>query len=271
MEYLDLTLPTPAENIALDEALLEEAESAGEPTETLRLWEPLGPMVVLGRSSRIEAEVRLDACRALNIPVLRRSSGGASIVTGPGCLMYALVLSCRMRPTLRNPSEAHRFVLDAMTAAIAPLVVSGEPNASLGADLHATSAVPSAMPAVHRRGTSDLALGELKFSGNSVRRRRDHLLYHGTVLYDFPLGMIGQCLRMPPRVPDYRAGRPHDGFVTNLPGGVEAIRRALLNAWAADRPREHWPEALTARLTAEKYARPEWNGFNPHPGGETKR
>ena len=37
----------PYENLALDEALLDEAERAGSPLETLRLWEPLGPMVVV--------------------------------------------------------------------------------------------------------------------------------------------------------------------------------------------------------------------------------
>jgi len=49
MRYLDLTLPTPAENLALDEALLEEAERAGRATETLRVWEPREPIVVVGR------------------------------------------------------------------------------------------------------------------------------------------------------------------------------------------------------------------------------
>ncbi len=36
----------------------------------------------------------------LGIPVLRRASGGAAIVIGPGCLMYALVLSYELRPSL---------------------------------------------------------------------------------------------------------------------------------------------------------------------------
>ena len=53
MRYLDLTLPTPAENLALDEALLEAAEQSGDPGETLRVWEPDEPMVVVGRSSRV--------------------------------------------------------------------------------------------------------------------------------------------------------------------------------------------------------------------------
>ena len=49
---------------------------------------------------------------AQRIPILRRSSGGAAIVAGPGCLMYAVVLSYEARPELRDISRAHAFVLD---------------------------------------------------------------------------------------------------------------------------------------------------------------
>ena len=45
------------------------------------------------------------------------------------------------------------------------------------------------------QGTSDLAIGDLKFSGNSARCRRRWLLYHGTLLYDFPLSLVAQCLQ----------------------------------------------------------------------------
>ena len=102
MTLLDLTLPTAAENLALDEALLDEAEASSAGCETLRLWEPQEPAVVIGRSSQAAIEVRLDACRELAVPVLRRASGGAAVVTGPGCLMYSLVLSYEMRPALRS-------------------------------------------------------------------------------------------------------------------------------------------------------------------------
>jgi lipoate-protein ligase A len=83
MQRLELTLDTPAENIALDEALLDEAEARGPEAEYLRVWESRAPLVVLGRSSKAE-EVNLAACRERGMPVLRRSSGGAAIVAGPG-------------------------------------------------------------------------------------------------------------------------------------------------------------------------------------------
>ncbi len=237
MQFLDLTLPTPAENLALDEALLEEAEASGRPTETLRLWEPTGLVVVVGRSSRIDGEVRREACRGAGVPVLRRSSGGAAVVTGPGCLMYALVLSLALRPQLRAVRIAHRHVLGTLADALRPLV-----------------------PGVCCRGTSDLAIGdggaapERKCSGNSLRLKRDHLLYHGTLLYDFPLEWAERLLAMPPREPDYRRGRNHGAFLGNLPVGAAAIRGALRAAWDAAEPRAEWPRELVARLAAERYA-----------------
>lgn len=236
MQLLDLTLPDPAANLALDEALLEHAEDATEPREVLRLWEPAEPLVVLGRSSRAHEEVHLATCRQLGVPVLRRTSGGLSIVTGPGCLMYAVVLSYELRPQLRLIDHAHREVLGTMVRALESL--------GLG---------------VTRRGTSDLVLGTQKVSGNSLRCRRRNLLYHGTLLYDFPLDLIGKCLADPPRAPEYRAGRPHGAFVANLPAAVSDLRRAIAAAWQAQQPVADWPQELVAQLRRDKYCSDDWN------------
>ncbi len=207
MRYLDLTLPSLAENLALDEALLDEAERATEPLETLRIWEAATPGVVIGRSSRVAAEVRGDVCRELKIPVLRRISGGAAVVVGPGCLMYALVLSLRLRPQLRNLDQAHAQVLGAIVAALrAALVVP--PSGGIGNDTASQASFrlkpTQQAPELAERGTCDLAIGDKKVSGNAVRCKRDYLLYHGTLLYDFPLALVGRVLAMPPRHPEYR-------------------------------------------------------------------
>ena len=79
MKLLDLTLDTPEENVALDQALLDHAEAGGEPSELLRLWESPSPMVVIGRSSKIDTEVNRDFCRRADVAVLRRSSGGPAV------------------------------------------------------------------------------------------------------------------------------------------------------------------------------------------------
>ncbi len=114
MKWLDLTLPTAAENLALDEALLLEAEGRGQHgqrSQVLRIWEPTEHFVVLGRSSRRADEVNLDACRRQGIGVYRRSSGGATVLVGPGCLMYAVVLGGDAEAALAGVSHAHQFVL----------------------------------------------------------------------------------------------------------------------------------------------------------------
>ncbi|HEV3117610.1 MAG TPA: lipoate--protein ligase family protein, partial [Gemmataceae bacterium] len=84
MYLLDLTLPTIAENLALDEALLLEAEAGG--AEVLRFWEWKRPAVVLGAGSRLADDVDEAACHADGVPILRRSSGGGTVLLGSGCL-----------------------------------------------------------------------------------------------------------------------------------------------------------------------------------------
>jgi lipoate-protein ligase A len=236
MHLLDQTFPTPEENLACDEALLNAAEQAGEPREVLRFWESDRPLVVVGYSSHVEREVHQDYCRRSQIPILRRTSGGAAVVAGPGCLMYALVLSYQLRPQLRDLGVAHDVVMGRMLAALAPLV-----------------------PDLEFRGTCDLALDGRKVSGNSVRCRRDHLLYHGTLLYRFPLELLDACLAMPPRQPDYRSGRGHSAFVANLPLNADRIKSELARAWQAKTPGTPPSPSELHALIAEKYGRPEWN------------
>src|SRR4051794_35022284 len=91
MRFLDLTLPGAAENLALDEALLLEAE-AGRAGEVLRVWEWPRPAVVLGSGCRLAEDVDEEACRRDGVPVLRRASGGGTVLLGPGSLCFGLVL-----------------------------------------------------------------------------------------------------------------------------------------------------------------------------------
>lgn len=241
MQRLLLTLPTPEANLALDEALLDRAEAAGPQAEFLRVWESLMPMVVVGRSSRVGQEVNQQACSDRGIPVLRRSSGGAAIVAGPGCLMYAVVLSYELRPQLRDIRQAHEFVLGRLAESLRPHV----PSARAG-------------------GTSDLVMGDKgsavrKFSGNSLRAKRTHFVYHGTLLYEFNLPLIATCLRMPPRQPDYRQSRNHADFVTNLPISRRVLEQVLIEAWPTTGDLADWPRDRVAQLVETRFSSDEWN------------
>ena len=241
LNLLELTLPTAAENVALDEALLLNV-SEKDPG-TLRIWESPQYAVVIGRASRITDEANVPWCQSQRIPIIRRTSGGASIVMGPGCLMYSLILPESSYPSATSVSTSHEFVLGKMVSAISKVAVN-----------------------VMVAGTSDLAVqaekdGEalLKFSGNSMRKSRNAVLYHGTLLYNFDLEVISQSLLSPPRTPDYRQGRNHRQFVTNLGVRRSDLISSILNEWNARRLTATWPRLATAQLVEEKYSTDEWN------------
>jgi lipoate-protein ligase A len=234
MRILDLTLPTLAENLALDEAVLLEAE-AGRGGEVLRFWSWAKPAVVLGAGCRLVEDVDEAACRADGVPILRRASGGGTVLQGAGCLSFSLVLAYTRDPALQDIHASYAYILGRVRDALADL-----------------------LPGVEHAGTSDLAAGGRKFSGNAQQRKRSHLLHHGTLLYAFDLGRVGCYLRVPARQPEYRAGRGHDAFLMNLPAMPDDLRRRLRAAWTVDGDVAEWPAGVVRQLVQEKYSRPEW-------------
>jgi lipoate-protein ligase A len=234
MNYLERTLTSAAENLALDEALLLEAE-AGRGGEVLRIWEWPTPVVVLGSACKPAEDVKEAACASDAVPVLRRSSGGGTVLLGKGCLLFSLVLRCDRLPELGEIRSSYRHILGKIA-----------------------DALRSEAPGIEAVGISDIAVRGLKCSGNSQQRKRDHLLHHGTLLYAFALEQVGAYLNTPERQPEYRRGREHDQFLCNLPLGRGELIRRLREAWGADRVTDVWPEELVNQLAAEKYASVPW-------------
>lgn len=235
MQYLDLEMNDPWLDVALDEALVEQADRSSDHAEVLRVWEPTSTAVIVGRSSPLAREVNVEACRGDGVPVIRRSSGGASIVTGPGCLMYAVLLSYTNRPEVRMLDAAHQFVMGRLAHAMS----------DLGLDVEA-------------KGICDLTLGQRKFSGNALRCKRNWMVYHGTILCTFETSLIDRYLGMPVRQPEYRRGRGHSEFVTRLDIPTTDVRAALKKAWRADEPFAEAPIDLAHHLAATKYRTEAW-------------
>src|SRR5262249_3987469 len=207
LRLLDLTLPSPAENLALDEALLEEVDEQ-DAAPVLRFWESDRPFVVLGRSSRLNDDVHLAACEHDSVPILRRASGGGTVLQGPGCLSYAFVLPLRLHPCLADIRRTNHFMLGQIAAALR----RWEPSISF-------------------EGTSDLAVGGMKISGNAQRRLRHALLFHGTVLYDMRVDSIARYLPHPAKQPDYRQNRLHGAFLRTIAVPPEELKLAIASEW----------------------------------------
>jgi lipoate-protein ligase A len=235
VKHLDLTLPTPEENLAADEVLLDLCE-AGVEHELLRFWESPEPFVVLGYSNKTATEVHLDAAQRARVPILRRCTGGGAVVQGPGCLNFTLILRIPETGPLAGVTETNHHILQRHHGALHPVL--GD--------------------ALDVRGISDLTLANLKISGNAQRRKKNCLLFHGTFLLDFDIELIERVLPMPSRQPEYRQRRPHREFLTNAALARVAVKKALRQAWQASEPACVLPLDQIRQLAYARYANDDW-------------
>ncbi|WP_430454262.1 lipoate--protein ligase family protein [Rhodopirellula europaea] len=233
--------------LARDEAMLQwadqvvgEDESTTMDTESLRLWQFDQPTVVLGRSSKINEEVNRTWCHERRIEVLRRCTGGASVVGGPGCWMYSVVLRLLDETSIRKIDVAHDYVMQRVLAA-----------------------VQSQLPNAERKGICDLTFENRKFSGNSLRVARHHLLYHGTILVKSDLDLIQSCLDFAPRQPEYRQQRSHREFIGNIDVDVPQLTVDLAEQfWASAKPDSSVVrsiEEVADELLGTRYGAEEWH------------
>lgn len=237
MKLFDYTHADPAGNLACDEALLDWCEdNNGE--DTLRFWEPRNYFVVLGYAGKAREEVHAEYCAQAAIPVLRRTSGGGTVLQGAGCLNYSLILNIASAKELSTLSGSNEFIMRRHAAALSSLL--GKP--------------------AEVRGHTDLAFENRKFSGNAQRRKSRYLLFHGSFLLHMDIALISKALTFPATKPAYREERSHQDFLLNLPLAADSIKRALAKTWSA---KASWPggflDAEITKLAAEKYSSAAWN------------
>ena len=251
MNFLDLTLPTPAENLACDEALLDWREKSGG-GGILRFWESPEVFVVLGYANKVAAETNVEACKANAIPVLRRCSGGGTVLQGQGVLNYSLILKIEEGTPTASINSANRFIMERNRAAIEKTLPS-----------HLSPLTSKVLV----QGHTDLALitdhsslsTSRKLSGNAQRRKKDFLLFHGTFLLSFDISLAEKYLAMPSLQPAYRQHRSHADFIMNLSVPAETVKRELRSAWNADVPLQNVPHERIQLLSRDKYMTDRWN------------
>ena len=180
------------EYIALDELLLKKAEK-GEIGETIRFWRSSEYCVVVGRSVKVLEDCFFKRCNKDNIKVIRRISGGRTILQGVGCFNYSVILSYKRSIKLKNIQYSFNYILDRISKKINNFGFN-------------TKVLP----------ISDISIDNKKFSGNAQARKHNFFLQHGTFLYNFDLEKVSLYLKHPPIEPDYRKNRQHEKFLTNI-------------------------------------------------------
>ena len=163
-----------------------------------------------------------DACRNDGIPILKRCSGGGTVLQGPGCFNYGFVLPINNDSNLASITSTTSYVLSLVQKALSPHVSGTE-----------------------QKGISDLVINNIKFSGNAQRRLKHAILFHGTILYDFNLNLVTKYLKEPPIQPEYRKKRSHQQFIQN----IKVSKNALIDSFTTMIPNNM---AITSNFISEE-------------------
>ena len=182
-----------AENMAVDDALLDRARASGECV--VRLYEWARPTLSLGRNQPARGHYDLARARDLGVDFVRRQTGGRAVlhhreltysVTGPATLLGSLRASY---------ARVNRLLLAALrrlgvAAAVAPRTVRA-PG-------------PGLAPCFDAPGEGELVLGDRKLVGSAQWRDETAFLQHGSILVDDDQGLANRLLRSsaaPPPLP----------------------------------------------------------------------
>lgn len=155
------------------------------------IWIPDKIYVVLGASNHPEDSLNIENVRKDNITVLKRPSGGQTVVLTPNNLIISAVFF-----------EENGLKPKDVFLQINKLLISG--LESLGIDQ------------LGMKGISDIAIGDKKISGSAIYRSKNALLYHAVLNLGEPAATFEKYLKHPAKEPDYRNGRSHAEFVTSL-------------------------------------------------------
>jgi lipoate-protein ligase A len=189
-----------------DEALLESPE-----IPEVLVWQPDDIYLILGRSNTAENSIHLDRAQSDGVAILKRPSGGETVLLTPATLVIAC--TCRLQ-VFGKPSQ---FFAWCNRVVITCLNNYGIENLS-------------------QKGISDVSYGEQKLLGSAMFKAPDRLFYHAVLNVSELPGTIAWYISHPSREPDYRKGRPHTDFITSLSAianipSIHKIAADLLSAF----------------------------------------
>ena len=166
--WIDTGVLPPAENLALNRALLE-ARQAGEAPSTLRFLR-FTPSALVGRHGNPAKELDLAFCKAQGIAVHRRITGGGAIYMDPNVLGWELYLD-KAEAGSAEMAAISRRICEAAARAIGDLGAKAE-----------------------FRPPTDIVVAGRKISGTGGALDGSALVYQGTLLIDFDVARMLRAL-----------------------------------------------------------------------------
>jgi lipoyl(octanoyl) transferase len=160
-----------AENMALDEALMERARATGESVVRVYAWSR--PTISLGRNQTANGLYDLDRIRELGLDVVRRPTGGRAILHHRE-ITYSVTSPAGESSGL---SESYKSIYVILLDALSRLGV----HAAIAAPAR-KSAPPSMSPCFNEPSAGELTFDGRKLAGSAQWRADGALLQHGSIL-----------------------------------------------------------------------------------------
>lgn len=164
MLYLETESFVPSYNLAFEEFVFQEL---AQNEDVFLLWQN-DPCLVLGKNQNIFEEVNLAYCKAKNIPLVRRMSGGGTVYHDRQNLNFSFIL---------HAEQSSDFHIHKVSQ---PIVEA----------LHALGLPVELTP------RNDLFLYGKKICGTAQHMKKNKLLYHGCLLFDSDLQVLEKALQV---------------------------------------------------------------------------
>lgn len=145
------------------------------------------PAIVMGISGKPDELIDLKEAQNLHIPIIKRFSGGGTVVVDDNTLFVSFIFNSAAHPFKPFPQPIMEWS--------STLYHSFIPNAMLR--------------------ENDYVIGNRKFGGNAQYLKKGRWLHHSTLLWDYNPTLMN-LLRHPAKTPAYRLARSHEDFITPL-------------------------------------------------------
>jgi lipoate---protein ligase len=153
--------------------------------------------IVMGLSGDPHTHLHLDRVRSDSIPIIKRYSGGGTVVIDENTLFISMIFSKDCGPVSLFP----------------------EPIMKWCARIYKNAWKLSGFSLID----NDYAIHDRKCGGNALYIRKDRWLHHTSFLWDYCDRNMDYLL-LPPKQPSYRKGRSHTDFLCRLNEYVPSIK-----------------------------------------------
>ncbi|CAB49595.1 lipoate--protein ligase family protein [Pyrococcus abyssi] len=246
MRFIPLIVARPELQMAIDEAILI-ARSEGKVPDTVRLYVFKPSSVTIGRFQSVRHDVDIEKARELNIPVVRRITGGGSVFHDEfGEITYSVVISDDYHPSLKNIQESYRFLAGPLVDALKDLGL----NAGFS-------------------GLNDIVVNGKKISGSAQTRRKGIILQHGTFMYSTRLEVLASVLKVSKEKLRDKGIRSiyervttleREGIKLSMQETYELLRNSFFRAFPLEEGElTEYELELAQELVEERYGKDEWN------------